>query len=137
VKVIVVPALAILALAGCSTAHPPHHHPRPVAATSSAADLSCQTAGNANIRAEGALGAGITPGTLSKASTFWQLAAHKISDSGVNLLHTKDGRLTVDLDYAALAASQAVLDIRMDPGHLSKTMDKLFAAEQKITSDCQ
>jgi hypothetical protein len=122
--------------AGCSAARP-HHHPQPVAATSSAPDLSCQAAGNANIRAEGALGAGITTGTLSRAATFWKLASSKISNSGVPLLHTRDGRLTVDLDYAALDADRMIVDLRLGlNSDLGKQSRKLFAAEQKITADC-
>ncbi len=126
-KILTVIAAALLA-AGCRPATP--------AAATSPADHSCEIATNANIRAEGILEASVTTATLSRASTIWRLASHKIENSGVPLAHTTAGHLGVDLDLAALAATQAVLEI--DTGQpTGKTMNQLYAAERKIDSVCQ
>ncbi len=127
-------AVAAVTAAGCSGAHPPRHA---ASASPSPSDLSCQTAQNAEIRAEGALGAGFSTTSLSRAATIWKLAVQKITDSGVNLQGTRDGQLVADIDLAVVWADDAVLALDLGkPSSASKANDKLLAAEQKITSDC-
>ena len=133
-KIITALIAAAAVTAGCSAAHAPHHHPQPVAATSSAADLSCQIAQTAQIRAEGALQAGFSTATLAQAATIWKLAVQKIDDSGVP---PANGHLVADIDMEVVWADDAILALDLGKeSQASKANDKLLKAEQKVSSDC-